>query len=45
MTSIINFISSVWATHPGIILFAVGICVVLAVCEYAENIRHKKKSR
>lgn len=45
MTSLINFISDVWATHPDIILFAVAVCVALAVLEYTENVRPKKKSR
>ena len=45
MTSLINFISNVWSTHPGIILFAIGICAALAILEYTENVRPKKKSR
>ena len=45
MTSLFNFISEVWSTHPGIIIFAIGICAALAILEYTENVRPKKKSR
>ena len=45
MTSLVNFISDVCSTHPGVILFAIGICAALAILEYTENVRTKKKSR
>ena len=45
MASLLSFISEVWSTHPGVILFALGVCVALAVLEYTENVRPKKKSR
>ena len=45
MASLINFVSEVLATHPGIIIFAIGICAALAVLEYTENVRPKKKSK
>lgn len=45
MTSLINFVSEVWATHPFVILFAIGVCAALAILEYTENVRPKKKSR
>ena len=44
MASLLSFISEVWATHPGTILFAVAVCAALAVLEYTENVRPKKKS-
>ena len=45
MASLINLVSEVWATHPGVIIFAAGICAALAILEYTENVRPKKKSR
>ena len=45
MASLINLISEDWSTHPGIILFAIGICAALGILEYTENVRPKKKSR
>ena len=45
MASLISFATEVWATHPCIILFTIGVCAALAILEYTENIRPKKKSR
>ena len=45
MTILINIFSVVWATHPFVILFAIGVCAALAILEYTENVRPKKKSR
>ena len=45
MTSLLSFISEVFTTHPGVIIFAIGICAALAILEYTENVRPKKKSK